>query len=279
VVDRGAGWDALVFLGNPYWPSTWVSTVVASSGAPVFHWTHGWHGREGALQSHLRAALFRRATEVWTYGDVAAAKATSLGIQSHSIYNSHPDWNRSGGYVRDDVMDQGAFVSRFLLVSRLIPERNVELLIDAARQADPSFQFTVAGSGPRLQEFQSEAPGNVQFLGQIDGRAELDELFLSHDAFVIPGKVGVAALQAIGWGLPVVAVRDAPHAPEFEALTEFNSVISTEATVSSLNQALGEVSQRRWVRSDVRESISSKWTPKQQAARIEARVTAWLEQP
>ncbi len=103
-----------------------------------------------------------------------------------------------------------------LYAGRLSPEKNIPLLIEMmerlANDDRNDFRLVVAGSGPLLDWFESEAhrrvPGLVLSLGHVQDREALISLYANCDAFVHPNPrepFGIAPLEAMAAGLPLVA--------------------------------------------------------------------------
>ncbi len=96
-----------------------------------------------------------------------------------------------------------------VVVSRLSPEKGIDVAIDACRAA--GIALVVAGDGSeraRLQERASD--GEVHFVGRVDD-ARLAELRARAALAVVPSRsaetFGLAAAEAMAAGLPVAASR------------------------------------------------------------------------
>jgi glycosyltransferase involved in cell wall biosynthesis len=93
----------------------------------------------------------------------------------------------------------------YLVVSRLIPYKRIDLAIDAfTRMGVP---LKVVGSGGRdLPALRARAGRNVEFVGRVSD-AELKQLYAGCRALVFPGEedFGIAPLEANASGRPVVA--------------------------------------------------------------------------
>jgi glycosyltransferase involved in cell wall biosynthesis len=96
-----------------------------------------------------------------------------------------------------------------LVVSRLAPEKGVDVAIAACRQA--GMPLLIAGDGPELQPLRAQAPGaDVRFLGPV-GEQRLSELRAGASIALVPSRsgetFGLAAAEAMAAGLPVAASR------------------------------------------------------------------------
>lgn len=96
-----------------------------------------------------------------------------------------------------------------LVVSRLAPEKGIEVAIDACRLAGRP--LVVAGDGPQRDRLQRYAAGvDVRFLGAV-AEEELAMLRAKAALTLVPSRsdetFGIAAAEAMAAGLPVLASR------------------------------------------------------------------------
>ena len=93
----------------------------------------------------------------------------------------------------------------FLIVSRLIPYKRIDLAVEAMH-ALPDERLLIVGEGRDADALQAQAPPNVTFLGRQD-RHSVRELLRNCKAFLFPGleDFGIAPVEAMGVGRPVVA--------------------------------------------------------------------------
>ncbi len=109
-----------------------------------------------------------------------------------------------------------------LFVGQLIPEKGVDLLIEAVRRVSETTEsplfLRLAGAGHQRSELERLAmevlPGKVEFLGQVE---DVPALFRSADLAVFPSRweeaFGLVVAEAMACGTPVVA-SDAGGIPE-----------------------------------------------------------------
>lgn len=158
-----------------------------------------------ALQPLL--ALLRR----WDY---AAAQrvdeflAISAAVQEriHNIYHResrviHPPVDTEFFTPASGVPRQGFF----LIVSRLIPYKRIDLAVEALRHL-PGRSLVIVGEGRDLSALRASAPPNVHFIGR-QSRIVVRDLLRRCDAFLFPGleDFGIAPVEAMACGQPVVA--------------------------------------------------------------------------
>lgn len=104
------------------------------------------------------------------------------------------------------AVELGAYA---LVVSRLAPEKGVDVAIDACRIA--GVPLVIAGDGPQRDALRERADGgDVRFAGSVDD-AELQRLRAGAELAIVPSRsaetFGMAAAEAMAAGVPVVASR------------------------------------------------------------------------
>ena len=101
-----------------------------------------------------------------------------------------------------------------IYAGRLSPEKELDVLWAAFAQLPADeYALIIAGGGPDAADVAARVATlpNVKYLGDIASRAELARAFASADVFVIPGRYetfGMATLEALSSGLPVVGIRE-----------------------------------------------------------------------
>jgi glycosyltransferase involved in cell wall biosynthesis len=104
----------------------------------------------------------------------------------------------------DRFVPQESVDDYFLIVSRLIPYKRIDLAIEACNQLGRP--LWIAGDGRDRPRLERLAGDNVRFLGRVPDD-ELPELYARCRAFIFPGEedFGIAPVEAQAAGRPVVA--------------------------------------------------------------------------
>ncbi|HTA98505.1 MAG TPA: glycosyltransferase family 4 protein [Solirubrobacteraceae bacterium] len=122
-----------------------------------------------------------------------------------------------------------------LVVSRLAPEKGVDVAIEACRMA--GVPLVVAGDGPERGNLEARAGHrDLRFAGHVDD-AELDHLRKGAALAIVPSRsaetFGMAAAEAMAAGVPVVASRIGalPELVEPEGLVDPGDVTALAAAI------------------------------------------------
>jgi glycosyltransferase involved in cell wall biosynthesis len=167
----------------------------------------------GALNAALQPmlALLRR----WDYAaaqrvDHFIAISRTVQERIQRIYHResvviHPPVDTS--YFTPDlsVSKRAKSSDYYLIVSRLIPYKRIDLAVEAFRQL-PTEKLVIVGDGRDLASLQASAGSNVTFLGHQE-RSAMRELVRGCKAFLFPGleDFGIAPVEAMAAGRPVIA--------------------------------------------------------------------------
>lgn len=94
----------------------------------------------------------------------------------------------------------------FLVVSRLVPYKRIDLAVDAFNQS--GLPLRILGDGPDRAALERRAAPNIAFLGSASD-ADVERMMGECQALIFPGleDFGLAPLEANASGRPVVAFR------------------------------------------------------------------------
>jgi glycosyltransferase involved in cell wall biosynthesis len=136
-----------------------------------------------------------------------------------------------------------------LFLGRLVPEKRVELLIDALRilQArGEQIGALIVGDGPEKSVLEDlvrrHQLKDVVFTGYIKSQDKIRELAAGCFALACPGTAGLALTQAQSMGLPFIFCPDEKNGPEVEiADAGINCLKFSHNNAESLAQALSSM--------------------------------------
>jgi glycosyltransferase involved in cell wall biosynthesis len=128
-------------------------------------------------------------------GEVARRIAATYGRQAIVI---HPPVDTAGFQISPDRS------GRFLVVSRLLAYKRIDLAIEAAKRG--GFGLDVIGEGPDRRRLQATAGANVRFFGWQSDEA-VRRALATCEALILPGSedFGLAVVEAQASGRPAIA--------------------------------------------------------------------------
>lgn len=290
--------DAIIFLGNPNFLSTWIAAATAKArGLPVLFWEHGWRRREGALKARLRLAFFRLADRLLVYAPRAKRLGTEAGYPPGRIdvvWNSL-DTDRADSFCRQiesgqlDDLRPGVFFTEptlpvVICTARLTENCRFDLLLEAAgilKESGIAINILLVGdgpAGPALKHAAADMGLQIHFYGACYEERLLAQLIYHSAVTVSPGKVGLTAMHSLMYGTPVITHdNDDEQMPEVEAVLEgttgarFRQNDAADLAIR-IGEWIGAGVDRAQVRRDCRMEIAAHWNPRVQADVIESAV-------
>lgn len=284
--------DGIIFLGNPLIISTWFAVVYARfKGKKVLFWTHGWLRREDGFKKLIRNLFYDLSDMLLLYGERAKEIGVSSGFSQSKIsviYNAL-DYEQHRK-IRDRQLSDGVAVDSFdipskpffLVVSRLISSAGLDLAVEAMAHLPRGCTLVIVGEGPERHALEKQASDvniDVHFLGAIYDEERLGPLFMATRAVVSPGKIGLLAMHALAYGVPVISHDDLDQQmPEVEAITPgVTGILFPRGEVPELVAAMkhfldmpDSAPQRKACRASAIARIEQDFTPKAQVNKITA---------
>lgn len=214
-------------------------------GVRLMLWGHGrnFTSSGNGLDDRLEGWLCRRARHMFTYTDAGARHLTHAGIEPAriTVVRNSTDTELLRRRQREcTTAEVDALRDRLELGGQRVvlfvgafdkPKRLPFLLesVDLMHEAEPSLVLLMAGAGP-LDDYVADAAAArpyVKSLGRLDAEA-LGRLSHLTDLLLMPGRVGLVAVDSLALGIPLATTRHAFHAPEVEYLTEETSLWSAD---------------------------------------------------
>jgi glycosyltransferase involved in cell wall biosynthesis len=103
------------------------------------------------------------------------------------------------------VPDESAVRDYYLVVSRLVPYKRVDMAVEVFKHRDE--RLLVVGEGPQLKRLAKSASRNTEFLGSVSDE-ELRILYQNCRGLIFPAEedFGITPVEAMACGRPVVAL-------------------------------------------------------------------------
>lgn len=231
---RKKEYDTIIFLGTMYYISTWLGAVFAKLyGKKVIFWSHGYIKKEKNVKGYIRKLFYSLADEMLVYGQWAKEILIAKGFKNEKIkliYNSL-DYDRQKKIRLEENIDLNLFNKNFLptfgFIGRITKQKKLHLLIetlDKLVKDKSECNLLIVGEGNELSSLKEMVNKlNLNDFVVFTG-ASFDELYTSKllsqiDVVVSPGEVGLTAIHAMSYGIPVITHnRFDMQMPEFESI-------------------------------------------------------------
>ena len=199
------------------------------------------------------------------------------GRKLHTVYNSLSEGTDP---ERNRLLASEIYHSRFgnrlpvvIFSGRLTKEKRLDLLLDAyVEQALEGLRYNlvIVGDGPEagmLGRKLENAPyaSGVWFYGECYDEKTMSVLLYNATLCVSPGNVGLTAIHAMTYGVPVISHDDfSTQMPEYEAIVEDRTgLLYTAGDYADLKRAIRQWltmdRNREEIRLDCYREIDSRW--------------------
>lgn len=235
--------DCLILLGNMYFLSTWVATILArAKGKKVIYWTHGIRRKEYGLKGALRKLFYKMADDLLLYGNRAKILLSNGGISAekmHVIYNSlefcmqniiFESINKNDKNEKRKLLGLTPDEKVIIAIGRITRDKKFSILIDALeiliKKMSIDCKLIVIGDGPESMTLKrkillKELNDKVIMYGACYEENEIALLISLSNVCVVPGDIGLSAIHSLTYGTPVITHNNFDsHKPEFEAISE-----------------------------------------------------------
>jgi len=243
-VSLKGDFDVFIFLGSPYFLSTWVASLIARlRGKRVYFWMHGVYKDKLFLVDRVKLFVFYKiATGFFLYGHRAADIINQFKIKEakhvHVIYNSL-DYRKSLEFRKDfSFLNIPIFRRKYfgndrvpvvVFIGRLNSIKKLDMLIEAQallrdRFEKVFFNVLIIGDGEVRRDLESQALGlglseHVCFLGAVFDEGVNSYCLMNSDLCVTPGEVGLTCIHSLSYGTPVISHNNLNvQMPEVEAI-------------------------------------------------------------
>lgn len=250
----------------------------------VYVWTHGWYGKETAMEARLKKWMFRQVDGIFVYGNYAKELMIKQGLSGDKIFVIHNSLNYSRQLaLRQKMKVTDVYRNHFgndnptlIFIGRLTEVKRLDLLIDAVAilcDRGEHYNIVLVGDGAMRPALEKQVENrnlsnHVWFYGECYDERINAELIFNADLCVAPGNVGLTAMHTMVFGCPVITHNDFKwQMPEFEAIhSGITGDFFERGNVESLVKCISHWRQsKQGVREVVRQAcfheIDTQWTP------------------
>ncbi|MDJ0781127.1 MAG: glycosyltransferase family 4 protein [Desulfosarcinaceae bacterium] len=291
-------YDGVIFLGNVYYLSTWISALVCQClKQPVLMWTHGILKKESGLKAFVRRRFYNLSSGgLLLYNHRSKNLMSAAGLKRKKltvVYNSldydtqkryfYRYLKRPLGHLKSELglpSDQ----SILIYTGRLTPEKRLDTALDLLCRLNAdrkAYILLLVGDGPYADALRRRArflriADEVRFTGACYDEQMLAKLIMAAHVMLVPGGIGLTAIHSLSYGTPVVThSRLNAHKPEHEVIQDgiSGSFIDLE-DVATLKRTVDhwtrqKEAHRRRLAIRCRKNIDTFYNPYRQRAAIE----------
>ncbi len=234
--------DAYIVLGNPNSLSTWICVFIAKlKKVPVFMWSHGYIKDEKGLKAVIRKLFYSLANRHLLYGNRAKNIMMKKGFDEnilHVVYNSLDYSTQS--FLRESLNYEDRVNIRkklsfnensivLIAIGRLMKKLKLKLLINAIKMAqikNLDINLIIVGDGEEKKDLVKEVAElkiekRIYFYGACHDEKILATLYNAVDYSIVMGKVGLAAMHSLAYGIPMITHNNLnSHFPEVESIVD-----------------------------------------------------------
>lgn len=281
------GYDAFLITGDLCY--SYIPFIIGCKilGKKVYGWGHGPKHKKGVLTLIFWWVL-TNLTGFFCYGERGRQRLIDLGYKpqkTFTIYNSlncNTEEAKSGRLKSDIISTHfNNALPTVLFVGRLTPQKKIDNLIKIAsahREKGINYNLLIIGDGPESAELKklSEATRmqhQIWFYGECYDESKLNELIYNCDVCCSPGNVGLTALHAMTYGVPVISNDDfETQMPEYETIVpqktglffEKNNWDDLADKISFWITNYSDDGNRSEIRQNCFEMIDNKWNVQNQ---------------
>ena len=171
-----------------------------------------WRSPKGIVLSALTPPLRRWDQKAAASADEYLCNSTVVRDRIRDVYGIeatvvHPPYSLDPDGPQEPLPGSENLPSFFLTVSRLMPYKNVDVLLHAFADM-PDEHLVVIGSGPLRDELHDLAPANVSFFEGISD-AQLRWAYAHAAAVIAPSKedFGLTPVEGFAFGTPCLALH------------------------------------------------------------------------
>lgn len=216
--------------------TSWLLLLQAKlRGQKVYNWDHGWYGRESVIKKIIKRLYFGLADGSFIYGDYAVGLMKENGFNAKKLYTIHNSLDYEKQIeLRNDIKSTLIYNNHFgndypvlIMIGRLNFRKNLHLLLEAIAILSVQKKFynvVFVGDGEDKLGLENLVENlniaqQVWFYGACYDEKKNAELIYNADMCVVPGDIGLTAIHAMTFGVPVISHDYYPNqGPEFEVI-------------------------------------------------------------
>ncbi len=218
---KKSNYDTIIMLGTVYYLSTWVAAILwRLRGKKIIFWTHAFIRDEKNILGFLRTMFYKLAHQFLVYGQRGKDIMVSKGFDPNKIklvYNSLDYDNqirirRSNQDFTPIIHFKNSELPTIGYIGRILKQKKLDLLVEAVKNLHHHEIFCnaiIVGDGADIEELKSLVSSYklndfFYFYGPCYDENIVFKLLSQTCIIVSPGEVGLTAIHAMTYGLPII---------------------------------------------------------------------------
>lgn len=236
-------------------PARWLYLTEQYLGASASRSLVGW--AVSLLKPLLRRWDQRAAHRAHQY----VANSTTVQQRVMEVYGInasvfHPPHSVDTAGVRESVPGLEEFIhagGHFLVVSRLLPYKNVDQAIQAFQGLEE--RLLIVGAGPQANRLRASLPKNVRLVSGLT-EAQMRWAYATCAAVIAPSHedFGITPLEAGAWGKPTIALRAGGY---LDTIVEgVTGMFFEEPVASQIRESVLQFQPEEWNAESIRSHVA-----------------------
>lgn len=249
----------IITPGEPWCITTWLLIFFARLFKKnIYTWTHGAYGDESWCKRTVVKWQIRHLKGLFLYGNYAKDILLKWGVPESKLYVIYNSLAYDEQLPLRLSMKENKFYEEhfnnanknIVFIGRLTTVKKLDQILRALsllKDENLNYNVTFVGDGSEKEKLIALANElglkDVWFYGACYDEKQICEFLYNADLCVSPGNVGLTAMHAMSFGLPVISHNNFPmQMPEFEAITDGKTgTFFKENDIQSLAEAI-----KRW---------------------------------
>lgn len=208
--------DVALFVNvanSPFCLITKMAGIRTALNVDGLEWLRPKWGPSGKKYFHTSAKICKWTTHrvITDAGRMQEVYREEFGVESVDIaYGADSYGSQNPDRVRELGLEPGKY---FLTACRLVPDNNVDVLLDAFEKSDTDMTYAIVGGtpypSPYVDALRARKDPRLKFLGYVEDQALMDELYSNAFAYLHAHEFGgtnPTLLRAMAGGNCVIAL-------------------------------------------------------------------------
>ncbi len=285
LVAQTRQYDTLILDLGIHCLTSWIIIILSKfRKQKIYLWDHGWYGRETLLKKMLKKLYFGSVKGAFLYGNYAKILMVENGFAENKLHVIHNSLDYEKQLrIRNRIKPSSIFKDYFqnenpviIMIGRLTKPKRIDLLLHTLAQLKAKgeqYNAVIIGDGDERDSLEHLSHSlniakQIWFTGAIYDEQKNAELLYNADLCAVPGAVGLTAIHAMMFGVPVISNNDFPNQmPEFEAIVEgttgcfFKANDIHDFTQKISNWFKNNPKNREEIRNACFKEIDEQWNP------------------